>query len=499
MEKRIIKKTLKGLIAAALISVTAVCMTSVCYAQGEYTSSQAPVVTPDVTVNKVSKVTASRSGKPVKLSWSKSTGADGYLVFACVSSKWQQKAETSDLSCTLTDIPWEASLFGVKAYKEEDGIRYMSDMTTVSRSAPSLGKVTGLYAAETKERSIKLCWDKLSNCDGYSVYLKYSDGYKEVAKTTANTYNVTGLEPSWRRHFVVRAYRRTANGSYLYGAYSDPLRTATCPDTVSGLRSSKMNGTSITLVWNKLACTNYIVYQMMSDGKWHRIAKPVTNSYTVTGLNYNTNYKFVIRACKLDDYKKEHLGWLSNILTVKTDRNTIVVKNGITYVNGILIANKTYPLPASYNPGKLTDETYNAFIQMKNAAARDGYSLWICSGFRSYETQRYLYNNYCARDGKAAADTYSARPGHSEHQTGLAFDINYASSWFDNTAEAKWIANNCWKYGFIIRYPKGKQNITGYKYESWHVRYLGKDLAKKVYDSGLCLEEYLGITSKYSY
>ena len=101
------------------------------------------------------------------------------------------------------------------------------------------------------------------------------------------------------------------------------------------------------------------------------------------------------------------------------------------------------------------------------------------------------------RDGQSEADTYSARPGHSEHQTGLALDINYADSWFDNTAEARWIAENCADYGFILRYPKGKEDKTGYMYESWHVRYVGKELARKVTDSGLCLEEYLGIDSYY--
>lgn len=174
----------------------------------------------------------------------------------------------------------------------------------------------------------------------------------------------------------------------------------------------------------------------------------------------------------------------------------IEVKNGITYVNGILIANKTYALPASYNPG--VDRTAQAaFNEMQAAAAKEGRSLQICSGFRSYTTQKALYERYTKRDGKAAADRYSARPGHSEHQTGLAFDINRASDEFTKTKEAKWLAENCWKYGFIIRYPEGKENITGYMYESWHVRYLGKDLAKKVYDSGLTLEEYLGITSQY--
>lgn len=181
-------------------------------------------------------------------------------------------------------------------------------------------------------------------------------------------------------------------------------------------------------------------------------------------------------------------------------RREITTVNGITYVNGIMIANKTYALPSTYNPGALTAETQTAFNEMKSAAwSEKGLSLSICSGYRSYSYQSTLYNSYVNRDGKAKADTYSARPGHSEHQTGLAADINYAGSWFDSTPEAAWLAANCWRFGFIIRYPQGKQDITGYKYESWHVRYLGKELAKMVYDSGLTLEEYLCIDSVYKY
>ncbi len=178
-------------------------------------------------------------------------------------------------------------------------------------------------------------------------------------------------------------------------------------------------------------------------------------------------------------------------------RTDIEVKDGITYVQGVLIANKTYPLPADYNPGGLTPETQAAFDEMAADAAKDGLSLSICSGFRSYELQNQLYTNYCNRDGKAAADRYSARPGHSEHQTGLAMDINMASDAFNDTPEAKWLAENCWKYGFIIRYPQGKEEITGYKYESWHCRYLGKEWAKTIFDSGKTLEEYFNIDSKY--
>ena len=135
---------------------------------------------------------------------------------------------------------------------------------------------------------------------------------------------------------------------------------------------------------------------------------------------------------------------------------------------------------------------------VKPLLEKDGIKLWVESGFRSYELQTTIYTSYVSREGQTAADRYSARPGHSEHQSGLAMDLNSLYASFAYTAEGKWLAANSWKYGFIIRYPKNKQSATGYIYEPWHVRYLGKGLAAAVYDSGLCLEEYFGITSRYS-
>ena len=177
---------------------------------------------------------------------------------------------------------------------------------------------------------------------------------------------------------------------------------------------------------------------------------------------------------------------------------TVIPDPECTYIDGILIANKTYPLPQSYAPG--WDEEASAKLHVMFAAAKqDGINLFVKSGYRSYIDQKIIYNGYVARDGKEAADTYSARPGHSEHQTGLAFDLNSTANSFADTPEAKWIAENSYKYGFIVRYPKGKEHITGYIYEPWHVRYIGVEKAKEVYESGLCLEEFLGITSVYSY
>lgn len=171
--------------------------------------------------------------------------------------------------------------------------------------------------------------------------------------------------------------------------------------------------------------------------------------------------------------------------------------DGATYINGILIVNKTYALPPDYGDG-IDPQAQAAFDAMQAAAAEEGLNIYISSGFRSYDYQAGLYQRYVDKDGAAEADRYSARPGHSEHQTGLAFDLNTIDDFFAETAEGKWVARNCYKYGFIIRYPSDKEDVTGYKYEPWHIRYLGEETAQAVYDSGLCLEEYLGITSAYS-
>lgn len=188
---------------------------------------------------------------------------------------------------------------------------------------------------------------------------------------------------------------------------------------------------------------------------------------------------------------------------VQVDEGGYIVTQGETteptYINGILLANKKYPLPKTYNPG-VDPTAKQAMDQLILAAKEAGYSIVAFSSFRSYDYQKDLYDKYVARDGKENADRYSARPGHSEHQTGLAFDVGevgredlWLTSAFGETPAGKWLANNTHHYGFILRYPKGKESITGFMYESWHFRYLGVELATKVYESGLTLEEYLGV------
>ena len=171
--------------------------------------------------------------------------------------------------------------------------------------------------------------------------------------------------------------------------------------------------------------------------------------------------------------------------------------DGAAYIDGILIVNKTYALPEDYGYGE-DSEALNAFYQMQNDAYNDGIYLEIISGFRSYQTQVYTYNSFVLDRGTELADRVSARPGHSEHQTGLAFDINTTANYFADTPEAAWLEEHCAEYGFIIRYPRNKEDVTGYAYEPWHIRYIGKEKARIITASGLTLEEYYGLTSFYS-
>ena len=168
------------------------------------------------------------------------------------------------------------------------------------------------------------------------------------------------------------------------------------------------------------------------------------------------------------------------------------------YIDGVLLVNKEYGIPKDF-ASDLDKELLEQFELMKADAKKDGLDINIRSGFRTNETQKMLYDNYVKRDGIEKANRYSAVPGHSEHETGLAIDISngdYQTSigdWFTDTPQAKWLYENAYKYGFILRYPQGKEHITGYKYESWHYRYVGTEHSQHFNQNNLTLEEYLGI------
>ena len=162
-----------------------------------------------------------------------------------------------------------------------------------------------------------------------------------------------------------------------------------------------------------------------------------------------------------------------------------------------MVVNKKHKLPADYNPGEnpISGEKVRELIQKMQEL---GFSISNqYSGFRSYEYQTQLYQNYVNKDGKEAADTYSARPGYSEHQTGLAFDILNGTGGLlgENPQDEKaieWLHSHAHEYGFIVRFQEGKEAITGYQAEAWHLRYVG-DIAEQIYTSKLTLEEYFSV------
>ncbi len=176
-------------------------------------------------------------------------------------------------------------------------------------------------------------------------------------------------------------------------------------------------------------------------------------------------------------------------VTAKIKAPRPVELDGVTYVGGVLLVNKRYALPEAYGTGQ-DFRTYNAYLEMKKES---GFEMKVVSGFRSYRRQAEIFEEWCSIDGYDKASEYSAQAGHSEHQTGLAIDISSLDDSYADTDEGRWLAENCHRFGFIIRYPKGKTDITGYVYEPWHIRYLGRSTAKLVFDSGLTLEEFLGV------
>lgn len=181
----------------------------------------------------------------------------------------------------------------------------------------------------------------------------------------------------------------------------------------------------------------------------------------------------------------------------------------------MVLVNKQFALPSNYTPSdlvnpnvpfifkgqsekrKMRKEAAKALEDLFAGAEKDGISLLGVSAYRSHETQKALFNNYIQKDGEQKALTYSAQPGHSEHETGLAIDVTggdgkyAAEDGFANTKESAWLSKHAAEYGFIIRYLKGKESVTGYQYEPWHIRYVGKQAAKEIASKGIALEEYM--------
>lgn len=213
---------------------------------------------------------------------------------------------------------------------------------------------------------------------------------------------------------------------------------------------------------------------------------------------------------KVDNKKKSYydivaivnVGANKDWYNVKSIKETDLTKGNLMIVNKFNYLKENYEpneitsisLSYSYGNNKVSKETNDAYIEMAKAAKNNGIQLMANSTYRTYKRQDEIYKDFYYSKGISYADKYAARAGYSEHQTGLAIDIfttgNSTTSNFEESDAFKWLSTNAHKFGFILRYPKGKEYLTGYNYESWHYRYLGINTATKVYNEGITYDEY---------
>lgn len=248
-----------------------------------------------------------------------------------------------------------------------------------------------------------------------------------------------------------------------------------------------------------------------------KMQKPISNN------DYNRVVEDVLEVCDSDNFNPENFisyvkyhtkmpkysiqevlfrvnleldsPFYENITTIENPNNLLVLVNKYNQLPSGFKQKNLVNMDRKYtiNDGKeylLQREAYEKCIEMFNAAKKAGLSMKVVSAYRTEDYQRNLYNQKVRTAGKVHADNYSARAGHSEHQTGLAVDINSTSVSFEYTAEFKWLKEHAHEYGFILRYQKDKEWITGYSYEPWHYRYVGADVAKVIHEEGITYEEY---------
>ena len=244
----------------------------------------------------------------------------------------------------------------------------------------------------------------------------------------------------------------------------------------------KIDDSKEEIITNKSPFSNekYFIEEFIDRyNKYYETHNDLSYKEIITRVNSNLDYEFY------------------------TDSNPADLSKGM-----YSLVNKFYYLDQDYVPDNLVDVekryardsaklqniAYDNFIIMADAMKELGMTIKVTTGYRSYSFQSTLYNNYVKADGVVNADTYSARPGFSEHQLGYSADVtnenNVSFVQFENTPEYRWLKDNAHKYGFLLRYPKGKEYITGYQFESWHYRYVGVDIATYIYENDLTYEEY---------
>ena len=247
------------------------------------------------------------------------------------------------------------------------------------------------------------------------------------------------------------------------------------------------------------------IQKHLFDSEYHKVVKDVLDLSWLSNFHPEKFQRYIDYHAKMSAYNihdviiRVNLGldypFYENVITIEKPYELLVLVNKYNQLPADFTQYNLVNMDRKYtvNDGKqylLAGVAYEYYVRMSDAARKEGLSMKVVSAYRTENYQRGLYNNKLKTRGTVYADNYSARPGFSEHQTGLAVDINSTKTVFEYSAEFKWLQKHAHEYGFIMRYPKGKEWITGYSYEPWHYRFVGTEVAKIIYEEDITYEEF---------
>ena len=353
--------------------------------------------------------------------------------------------------------------------------RYAFSRTTEVKNEAKLSAPTQF----TFNRGDSVYYDKVLENDGYQwiSYVSYS-GVRRYAAVTKLAQSESQKPAQNKVTGTIHIENKTSQGFDV---------VVTNVSSTKGVKTVKLP------VWSSQGGQDDVI--------WYDAVKQTDGTYKLSvdirrHKNNRGEYNIHMYYIQSDGSLQGVTGTTTKVEGSQTGAKEVQYNGSYYFIQGkydeIVVANKKHPMAANYNPGE-NPTAKAAFLRLRNDMIAKGYNVgYAYSGFRTYDYQKVLYQNYVNKDGQAAADRYSARPGYSEHQTGLVFDLtDKAGNLLEDTAASNWLKNNAHRYGFVVRYQPGKEASTGYMPEAWHIRYIGKE-ADEVYHSGLSLEEYYG-------
>lgn len=366
-----------------------------------------------------------------------------------------------------------------KKFSLKKTLRLILPLTIILILLINKNKITYFYLSKTTgypEETIEVFFEK-------DIYKNIKN--KEYSKTLEEIINTEHYNPKYTNDYIDIAYKEEDNFFKNITSLLDIGYNANDINTIY----NKLNTQSISLIIDNDYQKNISNILNLSYFKEDYLERYI-NYLSKEELDEETAIKYVNIGLDNDYY--------TNVIDVLNQDDILVLVNKYHKLASNYVPSDLETISSKYQwngrTNQLRKDAKIAFEEMCETATKDNIYIYAGSGYRSYSTQLSLYNNYVKRDGFKNAETYSARAGYSEHQTGLAMDITNKIDYIsEDDKEYTWLIDNSYKYGFILRYPKGKENITGYTYEEWHFRYVGKDVAKELYEKNITYDEYIAI------